>query len=243
MMKSHDGPDVQAVTDVLIQERDVALTTAAERAAKVSPGLLIDTDHLAGAPAVAVAEAGSAALMLVVGSRGSGAFTALVLGSVSRYAATHASCPVVVVRDEVAASHRQIAVGIGDPDSSSAALTFAFEEAALRQGALLVVHAWTRPQVGMEKPYWALSDPSAHAMEGKVAQRLTALIDDWRAKYPDVEVSQDILFGHPGRALAGLSARADLVVVGRHAAHHGPGAVIHAVLSHAHGPIATVPSA
>jgi len=243
MMKSHDGPDVEAVTDVLIQERDVALTTAAERAAKVSPDLLIDTDHLAGAPAVAVAEAGSVALMLVVGSRGSGAFTALVLGSVSRYAATHASCPVVVVRDEVAASHRQIAVGIGDPDSSAAALTFAFEEAALRQGALLVVHAWTRPQVGMEKPYWALSDPSAHAMEGKVAQRLTALIEDWRAKYPDVEVSQDILFGHPGRALAGLSARADLVVVGRHAAHHGPGAVIHAVLSHAHGPVVTVPSA
>jgi nucleotide-binding universal stress UspA family protein len=228
---------------VLIQERDVALTTAAERAAKVSPGLLIDTGHLAGAPAVAVAEAGSAALMLVVGSRGSGAFTALVLGSVSRYAATHASCPVVVVRDEAAASHRQIAVGIGDPDSSAAALTFAFEEAALRQGALLVAHAWTRPQVGMEKPYWALSDPSAHAMEGKAAQRLTALIDDWRAKYPDVEVSQDILFGHPGRALAGLSARADLVVIGRHAAHHGPGAVIHAVLSHAHGPVVTVPSA
>jgi nucleotide-binding universal stress UspA family protein len=243
MMESHDRPDIETVTDVLVQERDVALTAAAERAAKVSPNLLIDTDHLAGAPAVAVTEAGSGALMLVVGSRGSGAFTALLLGSVSRYAATHASCPVVVVRDEVAASHPQIAVGIGDPDSSAAALTFAFEEAALRQATLLVVHAWTRPQAGMEKPYWALSDASAHAMEDKLAQRLNVLIDDWRAKYPDVEVSQDILFGHPGRALAGLSARADLVVIGRHAAHHGPGAVIHAVLSHAHGPIVTVPSA
>ena len=242
MMETHQGPDVDTVSDVLVQERDAALTAATERAAKVSPDLLIDSDHLAGAPAVAVTEAGSGALMLVVGSRGSGAFTALVLGSVSRYAATHASCPVVVVRDEVAASHRQIAVGIGDPDSSTAALTFAFEEAALRQAALLVVHAWTRPEVGMEKPYWALSDPSAHATETKLAQRLTALIDDWRARYPDVQVSQDVLFGHAGRALAGLSARTDLVVIGRHAAHHGPGAVIHAVLSHAHGPIVAVPS-
>ena len=242
MMESHEGPDIAIVTDVLVHERDAGLTAAAERAAKASPDLLIDTDHLAGAPALAVTEAGSGALMLVVGSRGSGAFTALVLGSVSRYAATHASCPVVVVRDEVAASHRQIAVGVGDPDSSTASLTFAFEEAVLRHAALLVVHAWTRPEVGAEKPFWALSDPGAHAAESKVAQRLTALLDDWRARYPDVEVSQDVLFGHPGRALAGLSARTDLVVIGRHAAHHGPGAVIHAVLSHAHGPIVTVPS-
>ena len=51
-----------------------------------------------------------------------------------------------------------------------------------------------------------------------------------------------MVHGHPGRILAGLSARADLIVLGRHAAHHGPGAVTHAVLNHAHGPIVTVPS-
>ncbi len=44
------------------------------------------------------------------------------------------------------------------------------------------------------------------------------------------------------RALAGLSARADLVVLGRRSAHHGPGSVMHAVLSHAHGLLVTVPS-
>ena len=54
------------------------------------------------------------------------------------------------------------------------------------------------------------------------------------------------MHGHPARALIGLSARADLVVIGRHAKHPGlpgPGSVRHAVLSHAHGPVATVPSA
>ena len=51
-----------------------------------------------------------------------------------------------------------------------------------------------------------------------------------------------LVHGHPGRALAGLSARADLVVLGWRSAHHGPGSVMHAVLSHAHGPVVTVPS-
>jgi nucleotide-binding universal stress UspA family protein len=53
------------------------------------------------------------------------------------------------------------------------------------------------------------------------------------------------MYGHPGRVLVGLSARADLVVIGRHARHpglQGPGTVTHALLNHAHGPIATVPS-
>jgi nucleotide-binding universal stress UspA family protein len=242
MMEGDEEPGPQTVTNVLVKDRDLALTAAAERATKVAPDLLVDTDHLSGAPALAVTESGNGALMLVVGSRGSGAFTALVLGSVSRYAATHASCPVVVVRDEVAATHRQVAIGIGDPDSAGAALTFAFEEAALRQAAVLAVHAWNTPRSSSEKVWSALAAPGAHDVEERLARRLTTLVDSWREKYPDVPVTQDVLYGHPGRALAGLSARADLVVIGRHPGHHGPSAATHAVLSHAHGPVVTVPS-
>jgi nucleotide-binding universal stress UspA family protein len=246
MEREEEGQDLEIVTDALVKERDVALTAAAERATRVSADLLIDTDHLSGAPALAVTESGSGALMLVVGSRGAGAFTALILGSVSRYAATHATCPVVVVRDETAAPHRQIAVGIGDPDTSADSLEFAFEEATLRKAALLAVHAWNIPRSGTERAFASLGAPGGHAMEQKLAHRLKALVEGWQEKYPGVEVSQEVLYGHPGRALAGLSARADLVVIGRHPGQHGlhgPGAVTHAVLNHAHGPIVTVPSA
>jgi len=83
-----------------------------------------------------VTEAGSGALMLVTGSRGAGAFAAMILGSVSRYAATHAACPVVVVREEAGAVHRQVGVGIGDLENQ-ASLTFAFEEATLRKASLI----------------------------------------------------------------------------------------------------------
>ena len=85
----------------------------------------------------------------------------------------------------------------------------------------------------------------SHALEAEAARQLDGLLNDWRDKYPDVPVSHDVVHGHPGRALVGLSARADLVVLGRHAhptGRQGPGSVRHALLNHAHGPVAIVPS-
>ena len=234
------------VTDVLLQDRDRALAVAAERAAKTAPGLLIDTDQLSGAPAQAVTDSGSGALMLVVGSRGRGAFTALMLGSISRYVASHAPCPVVVLRDETSAARRQVGVGVADLDSCGDSLTFAFEEASLRQASLTAIHAWHTPQADISRAGEAFTPAEPHTAEAEVARQLEALLDSWRGKYPDVSVSQDVVHGHPGRALLGLSARADLVVIGRRAEHPerpGPGSVRHALLNHAHGPVAVVPSA
>ncbi len=190
-------------------------------------------------------ESGTGALMLVLGSRGIGAFTALLLGSVSRYAASHASCPVVVVRDEAPSPYGLVGVGVADLDTCGDALTFAFEEASLRKASVLVVHAWHTPQTEISRAGQMSAAPEQQAVAADAGRHLTALLDEWRAKYPDVPASQEAVHGHPGRALIGLSAHADLVVVGRHAKHPGlPGAgsVRHAVLSHAHGPIAVIPA-
>jgi nucleotide-binding universal stress UspA family protein len=233
------------VTDVLVKDRDRALAAAAERATKMAPGLLIDTDQLTGAPAEAVTESGAGALMLVVGSRGRGAFTAMLLGSVSRYVATHASCPVVVVRDATTATQRQVGIGLGDLDQCSDSLTFAFEEASLRKASLLAIHAWRAPQTDISRAGDEFTAADSHSFEAEAARQLEGLLNDWREKYPDVSVSHDVAHGHPGRALVGLSARADLVVIGKHAhptGRQGPGSVRHALLNHAHGPIAIVPS-
>ena len=93
-----------------------ALDAAITRCEEVAPGLPIDTGLLSGPPALAVAASGAGASMLVVGARGAGGFAAMMLGSVSRYVASHAPCPVVVVREETMALHREIAVGIRDPE-------------------------------------------------------------------------------------------------------------------------------
>jgi nucleotide-binding universal stress UspA family protein len=195
----------------------------------VAPGLVIVTDPVAGPPAQGVTASGSGAAMLVVGSRGAGAFTALMLGSVSRYAAAHAACPVVVVRDQPPVASGLVGVGVRDLDDCAESLAFAFEEASLRRGSVLAVHVW----------------PGPGPVAAEVAGQLAGLLESWREKYPGVPVSQEVVPGYPARVLIGLSARADLVVMGGQGEHpgpHGPGPVRHDVLSHAHGPIAVVPS-
>jgi len=235
------GGSYETVTDVLVEDRDRALAAAAERAAKTAAGVLIDTDVLTGPTAQAVTEASSGALMLVLGSRGTGAFTALLLGSVSRYAASHASVPVVVVRDESPAQHQLIGVGVADIESCRDALTFALEEASLRHAGLHAVHSWHTPQSDFTRAGPIPTESAAQAA-ADAASQLASLLDECGAKYPDVTVTQEVVHGHPGRALVGLSARADLVVIGRRPGAPGPGSVRHALLNHAHGPVATVPS-
>jgi nucleotide-binding universal stress UspA family protein len=238
-------PERDAVLGFVRDYRDRALAAAAARAAEIAPGLLIDTDPVEGPRALAVTGSGPGALMLVTGSRGIGAFTAMVLGPAAQYAADHACCPVVVVCGETAAVHRLVGVGVGDLDNCADTLAFAFEEAALRKAKLLAIHAWHAPQDGI---FWAghrFPPPGLHVAAAYAARQLTLLLDGWREKYPHTPVSKNVVHGHPGRALADLSARADLVVIGRHTSHPGspgPGSVRHAMLNHAHGPIAVVPS-
>src|SRR5262249_54964217 len=102
--RAGSGPGT--VADTLRKDRARTLDAAAERAREAAPELQVDVADLPRAPAYALTEAGSDASMLVMGARGVGAFTALILGSVSQYVSAHATCPVVVVREETMAGTR-----------------------------------------------------------------------------------------------------------------------------------------
>jgi nucleotide-binding universal stress UspA family protein len=210
-----------------------ALAAAAQQAAAVEPALAIETELLEGAPAEILVGIAPGASMLVLGSRGTGGFGALILGSVSRYVATHAPVPVVVAREETRAAYREIVVGVRDPGQAEAALEFGFQEAALRQARLLAVHATS----------WSVPGHAEDPAEEN--SRLESAVTTWREKFPEVEARWEVMHAHPGRVLAGSSARADLVVLGRHGPGEprarGVGSVTHAVLSHAHGPVVSVP--
>lgn len=63
-------------------------------------GLEVNPRLVYGSAAGVLVDASKGAELLVVGSRGRGGFAGLLLGSVSQECASHASCPVAIVRNE-----------------------------------------------------------------------------------------------------------------------------------------------
>lgn len=76
------------------------LEEAVAKATSGQPSPGVETRLGYGHPAQVLIEASKAADLLVVGSHGHGAFTGMLVGSVSIHCVTGALCPVVVVRGD-----------------------------------------------------------------------------------------------------------------------------------------------
>ncbi|AFU01572.1 universal stress protein [Nocardia brasiliensis] len=154
------------------------------------------------------------ASMLVVGSRGMGAFQRGLLGSVSTATTHHAHCPVAVIHgisaiDPVSAT-LPVLVGVDGTANSVPALEFAFEEASRRKVGLTALHAWSDVS-GMDLPV-AGWDGAQESSEAILAESLAGYAE----RYPDVTVRRIVKADRPVRSLLDESANAQLVVVGSH---------------------------
>ncbi|MEO3784355.1 universal stress protein [Actinocorallia sp. B10E7] len=219
------------------------LRQASIRAASRAPEVKLETELIPGSPVQALLKEAEDAPMLVVGGRGLGEFSGLLLGSAANQVALYARCPVVVVRHTEETERGEIVVGVDDTPSAQTALAFAFEEASARSARLRAVHAWQNPaSLGpgeMEPPVYDLERVS-----GEESRLLAEALSGWSSRYPDVEVAEDTVRSGTVRALAGASARADLLVLGSRGRGGFAGLLLgsvgQAMLHHGHCPVAIV---
>jgi nucleotide-binding universal stress UspA family protein len=187
------------------------LSDAAQLARATSPGTSVETSLTTGPAAVELLEAAAEARMLVVGHRGLGGFSGLLLGSVGVTVTARAPCPVVVVRGDSTQGGR-VVVGVDGSVQSQLALVTAFGEAARRRARLLVVHAWAMPlRAGGGDGAYA-TELARGEREGRLlAERATSQAS---ADFPDVVVAVTVGDRSAGAELVAASHEAQLVVVG-----------------------------
>lgn len=204
--------------------------------------------RIGGASASLLAAADTARLV-AVGSRGLGGFSGLLVGSVAAALASHARCPVVVVRgpseEEPPPQTGPVVVGVDGSADSERALGFAFATAAEMGEPLVAVHAWT--EVGVDGAWSLLAAPADHTKVTEVKRRLLAeQVTAWREKFPAVAVTERVVRDRPVRGLLAVAAElhARLLVVGSRG--QGPatgmmlGSTSWSLLHHAECPVAVV---
>jgi len=208
-------------------------------AVEAVPGLRVQQEVRGGEAPVVLREESEHAALVVLGSRGRGGFTALLLGSVAIAVAAHATSPVVVVRGTP--TNGPVLVGTTSEDGQDdAALGFAFEEATLRGVHLVAVHAVT--EAVLDPFLVPLVDWSA--LQSEEERRLRDRLAPWSGKFPGVAVDTVVVMDGAARELVSRSDAAGLVVVGSRGRGTvtGPllGSVSQAVLHHAACPVAVV---
>ncbi|MFD7660238.1 universal stress protein [Actinosynnema sp. NPDC059797] len=216
------------------------LREAAAQARAVDPEVVLELHVEVAEPVpLLLAESADAALV-VLGSRGLGGFTALLLGSTAVALTARGGCPVVVVRGEQGGGP----VVVGVHEEHPALLACAFEQAAARGVPLVAVHAWHAPPE-------ALHDGMADALGIDVADhdatrggRLADTLAPWRRKYPEVPLELVVAHGSPARALTERARGASLLVVGCHGRSpltgYALGSTSHALVHHAPCPVLVV---
>ena len=235
---SHDAQTaLRAAGEELLQDTAATLQQS-------NPSLSIDTRLIQGDPVAALQAQSEQARLTVVGSRGSGRLTGLVLGSVAMAIASTNTAPVAVIHPHQRAFRNgPVVVGVDGSPTSEAAVAFAFEAAALRRTKLVAVHSWNDAVVDAAFPeHPILIDPAE--IDTQERALLSERLAGWHEKYPDVVVEQTVVHGRPTPALLGYGESSELIVVGSRGRGGFKGMLLgstsHALIMHSQCPVVVV---
>ena len=208
-----------------------------------SPAVVVSKELAVGSVDTCLVSRSADQSALVVGRRGLGSFTRLLVGSTSLSVASHARVPVVVVPESWrvdAHDTEPVVVGVDHRDLQPAALEFAFAEAQRRNVPLVAAHGRELP--GLD------SDPAAYDAQAdqESALALERVVQPFRHARPDVQVSLVHSREHPLTVLLDQVSPTQLLVLGRHSNRRSGGfpfgSVARAVLHYAEVPVAIVPT-
>ena len=161
-----------------------------------------------GSASHVLVEESEGAVMVVLGSRGHGALSRAVLGSVSSSVLHHAKVPVAVVPEpgDPNSSPARVLVGVDHSGSSVAALGAAAEYAR-RHGMTLVPVYVHEPVYGDVAGIGSLNSATLEEVERRTVELAARTAGG-------VDVQAEVLVGHAGATLAQLAHPQDLLVVG-----------------------------
>ncbi|MEU4804095.1 universal stress protein [Actinosynnema sp. NPDC023587] len=148
---------------------------------------------------------------VVLGSRGLGGFSGVLIGSVAVAVSAHGECPVVVVRDALPETG-PVVVGVDGSPASERAVEFAFEAASMRDAPLVAVIAGN--DVAVDSAFGSPLAVDWDRIEEDERVVLAERLAGWQERYPDVEVERVVVRDRPVRALLKFADRAQLLVVG-----------------------------
>ncbi|WP_197375657.1 universal stress protein [Mycolicibacterium baixiangningiae] len=177
------------------------------------PDLSITTEASETPVDEALIDASATARLIVLGGKDVTGAAALLLGSTTLRVVTNAACPVVAFRgDAVGVSEKPIVVGVDGTAAGDGVLATAFEFAKAMAVKLVAVRSWTTraPAGDVTIPFLIDWD----ALEAAEWSALTGQVDQWRQRYPEVDVECVVETMSPGRALLRHAEDAQLVVVG-----------------------------
>lgn len=210
----------QELFDELQAETMEKIEAARDIAHEVAPEIKIGYTIAEGSPIDMLLEMSSDVTMLVMGSRGLGGLSGMVMGSVSAAVVSHANCPVVVVREDNHVTelnkYGPVVVGVDGSDISQMATDFAFAEAQARGCKVMAVHTWMDMQVQASLAGLAAAQQEWNVIEDEQTALLHERLEPLLSKYPDVEVEMVITRDRPVRALVDAATDAQLLVVGSH---------------------------